>query len=182
MQTPSVRLTVQCSFQQIPHMTVTEAVLGSSSPRAMCLRCIKRTDNMKPYAQATWLKAQLSLVNWCAIWMFHVCNTICFGMHNKCLYVPCDIPWYAQQMFVCTMWYTLVCTTNVCMYHVICLGVQNECLCVPWDMLWYTQWIFVCTMLVCCVVTNLLKQLSWHCNTLDLLNWISKLSFSTHSS
>ena len=66
-------------------------------------------------------------------------HTICYGVHNKCFYVPHDVPWCAQWMFVCTMQYALV---------------------------W--KWVFACTMLAWCIVMNSLKQLSRHCNMLEL--------------
>ena len=40
----------------------------------------------------------------CKIWMFRVCNAISFGVQNVCSYVPCNMHWCAQRMFVCTMW------------------------------------------------------------------------------
>ena len=51
--TPSVCLAVQSSFQQIPHVAVTEAVCGTHSLRATRISCIERTDNIKPYARVT---------------------------------------------------------------------------------------------------------------------------------
>ena len=145
MLTPSVHLAVWSSFQQSLYMGVTEAVCGTHIPRTMRIRPSKRTDNMKPYARVTHLKAQLSLVNWCAIWMFCVYNAICYGVNNECSRVQCNMLWCAQWLFVCTARYAMVCTMNVCMYHTICYGVHNECLCVPHDMLWCAQWMFVCT-------------------------------------
>ena len=89
-------------------------------------------------------RVQCSML-WCAQWMFRVCNVICYGVHSECLYVLHDMLWCAQWMFVCTTWYAMVCTMNVCMYHMICYGVHNECLYVPRNTLWCAQWMFVCT-------------------------------------
>ena len=68
--------------------------------------------------------------------MFCVCNAICYGVHNECLYVPHNMLWCAQWMFVYTTRYAMVCIMNVCMYHTMCYGVHNECLYVPCNMLW----------------------------------------------
>ena len=66
-RTPSVRLAVQSSFQQIPCVAATEAVCGTHSLRATRLKLIESTNEMKPYARVTFLKARSSVVNWCAI-------------------------------------------------------------------------------------------------------------------
>ena len=87
MGTPNVGLAVQSSFQQILHVAVKKAVCNTHRPRATHLWCIKRTDNMKPYAQVKYLNTWLSLVNWCAIQVFCACNGICLGVEtNVCMY------------------------------------------------------------------------------------------------
>ena len=66
-------------------------------------------------------------------------TTIYIGMQNECLFVLCHMLWCA-----------------------------NECLHVLCNRLWYAKCMFVCTMLVCCIDVNLLKQLPWHYNLLEL--------------
>ena len=66
-RTPNVRLEVQSSFPQIPHVAVTKAICDTHSLSATRLKCIKSTDNMTPYTRVTYLKAQSSIVNWCAV-------------------------------------------------------------------------------------------------------------------
>ena len=89
---------LQCesSYRQIPCVAVTKAACGTHSPRATRLKLIEITDDMKPYAQVTYIKARSCLVNWCAILMFRACNAIWFGVQNECSYLPCDVPWYEK--------------------------------------------------------------------------------------
>ena len=53
--TPSVHLAVQSSFQQILRVAETKAVCGTHWMCFTRIRCIERTENMKPYARVTYL-------------------------------------------------------------------------------------------------------------------------------
>ena len=61
-------------------------------------RLIERTDN-RHRTHETYLKYQSSLVNWCVVWMFCVCNAIWYGVHNEC--------------FAYAMQYDMVCIMSV---------------------------------------------------------------------
>ena len=86
---PSVHLAVWSSFWQILCLAVTEAACSAHLPHTTCLKLIKRTDNMKPYAQVRYIKACLCPVNLYAIRAFCVCNA--------------NTLWHTKWMFVCTM-------------------------------------------------------------------------------
>ena len=60
--TPSVHLRVQSLECQVLLASATELVCSTHILRATRFICIE-TDNMKPYAQVTYLKAQLSIIN-----------------------------------------------------------------------------------------------------------------------
>ena len=111
--TPSVHLRVQSLACHILLVFVTEAVCSIHTPRTTRLRCIKRMDNVKPYTRVTYLKARLSLVNWYAIWMFRVCNAICFSVEYRC--------------FVCAIQYAMVYNMNVLLVQCNLLLHENEC-------------------------------------------------------
>ena len=55
--TPSVHPQLQSLECHVLLVSTTELVCSTHTARAMCLICIERKDNMKPYAQMTSLKA-----------------------------------------------------------------------------------------------------------------------------
>ena len=162
MQTPSAHLAVQSSSRQNPFVAVTDVFCGTHSPRVTRLECFERTDDMKHYARATYIRARSCLVNSELDLIAEIrsgvkceCVRVQCDMlwcENECSYVLCDMLWYEKCMFACTIWYALVRNIYVCMRCAICFGVQDEYVHVSYDTLWCAKWMFTCSKLclLCC--------------------------------
>ena len=100
--------------------------------------------------------------------MFHECHMICFDVQNVYLCVLCIKLWCTKCIFVCTMYYALVCKM-----YVVCIMRYAMVwkMYVLWNMLWCAKCMFVCTMkyaLVCTMFVCMHYEicfgvLSWTC-------------------
>ena len=93
MQTPSAHLAVQSSSRQNPFVAVTDVFCGTHSPRVTRLECFERTDDMKHYARATYIRARSCLVNS----ELNLIAEIRSGVKCECVRVQCDMLWCENE-------------------------------------------------------------------------------------